>query len=157
MPARFIRVAEQDRGPIENDGVHHMALEGDTLLVAVLTHAGRLRQSEFGDGSGACRAYVDPGNTLNQLPQLRRPRPSIATVRIIRVWSGIESYLPDDLPIMGPSEKVPGLFYAFGLCGAGFQVGPAVGDVMAELIDTGRSSLSLDDYGIGHFAQQKAA
>ena len=155
MPARFIRVAEQDRQPIEIeiDGVRPLALEGDTLLVAVLTHAGRLRQSEFGDGSGACRAYVDPGNTLNQLPQLRRPRPSVAAVRIIQVWSGIESYLP----IMGPSEKVPGLFYAFGFCGADFQVGPAVGNVMAELIDTGRSSLSLDVYGIGHFAQQKAA
>ncbi|MFC1457102.1 (2Fe-2S)-binding protein [Microvirga arabica] len=55
MPARFVRVAEQDRQPIEIkiDGVRHTALEGDTLLVAVLTHAERLRQSEFGDGSRA--------------------------------------------------------------------------------------------------------
>ena len=55
MPARFVRVAEQDRRPIEIeiDGVRHTALEGDTLLVAVLTHAERLRQSEFGDGSRA--------------------------------------------------------------------------------------------------------
>jgi sarcosine oxidase subunit beta len=105
----------------------------------------------------ACRAYVDPENTLNQMPQLRRLLPGIAAVRIIRVWSGIESYLPDDLPIMGPSETEPGLFYAFGFCGAGFQVGPAVGDVMAELIDTGRTSLSVDAYRIGRFARQKAA
>ena len=27
----------------------------------------------------------------------------------IRTWSGIEGYLPDDLPIMGPSGKVSGL------------------------------------------------
>ena len=50
-----------------------------------------------------------------------------------------------------------GLFYAFGFCGAGFQVGPAAGDVMAELIDTGRTDLSLDAFRIGRFAQQKAA
>ena len=50
-----------------------------------------------------------------------------------------------------------GLFYAFGFCGTGFQVGPAVGDVMAEFIDTGRTCLSLDAFRIGHFAQQKAA
>jgi sarcosine oxidase subunit beta len=36
------------------------------------------------------------------------------------VWSGIESYLPDELPTMGSSEKIPWLFYAFGFCGAGF-------------------------------------
>ncbi len=58
MPARFVRVAEQDRRPveIEIDGVRHMALEADTLLVAVLTLAEHLRQSEFGDGyrAGFC-------------------------------------------------------------------------------------------------------
>jgi hypothetical protein len=134
MPARFIQVAEQDRRPIEIDGVRHMALKGDTLLGAVPTYAGRLRQSESGDGSGAGRAYVDPGNTLNQVPQPRRPR-----------------------PIMGSSEKGPGLFCAFGFCGAGFQVGPTVGDVMAEFIDKGHTSLSLDAYRIERFAQQKAA
>ena len=55
MPARFVRVAESNRRSveIEIDGVRHTALEGDTLLVAVLTHGERLRQSEFGDGSRA--------------------------------------------------------------------------------------------------------
>jgi len=47
---------------IEIDGTPASALEGDTLLVALLTNVGRLRQSEFGDGSrsgfclmGACQ------------------------------------------------------------------------------------------------------
>jgi len=53
--ARFVRIAEQDRPAvqIEVDGVRCDALEGDTLLVAVLTHASKLRQSEFGDGPRA--------------------------------------------------------------------------------------------------------
>lgn len=55
MSSRFVRVAEQDRRSIEIevDGVSCTALEGDTLLVAVLTHAPALRQSEFGDGARA--------------------------------------------------------------------------------------------------------
>jgi glycine/D-amino acid oxidase-like deaminating enzyme len=77
------------------------------------------------------RSYVLPANTMNQLPQLRRLVPALANVNIIRVWSGIEAYLPDDRPVMGPSSRVPGLFYAFGFCGHGFQLGPGVGDTEA--------------------------
>ena len=100
------------------------------------------------------RAYVDPRNTLNQMVQMRRVMPALSALRIIRVWSGIESYLPDDLPIMGPSARVAGLFYAFGFCGAGFQVGPGVGDVMAELIATGATSTPIEPYGIARFARR---
>ncbi len=67
------------------------------------------------------RAYIDPMNTLRQLPMLRRVVPALAGLRTIRTWSGIEGYLPDDIPVIGPSGKVSGLFYAFGFCGHGFQ------------------------------------
>lgn len=55
MSARFVRMAEQDRPPIEFeiDGDRCAALEGDTLLIAVLNHSSTLRQSEFGDGARA--------------------------------------------------------------------------------------------------------
>ena len=55
MTPRFVRIAEQDRPPVEFeiDGARCFALEGDTLMVAVLTHVAKLRQSEFGDGPRA--------------------------------------------------------------------------------------------------------
>jgi len=55
MPGRFVRIGELDRPPveIEIDGIRCAAKAGDTLLVAVLTHAAKLRESEFGDGSRA--------------------------------------------------------------------------------------------------------
>lgn len=98
------------------------------------------------------RAYVRPQNTLSQLRQIQRLAPALARLNIIRVWSGIEGYLPDDMPVMGASERVRGLYYAFGFCGAGFQIGPGVGDVMAELIDTGATSTPIEAYRIGRFA-----
>lgn len=97
------------------------------------------------------RAYTVPASTLSQMAEIRRLIPAFARLNIIRTWSGIEGYMPDDRPIMGPSGKVSGLFYAFGFCGAGFQLGPGVGDVMAELIDTGSTTTPIDAFGMARF------
>lgn len=98
------------------------------------------------------RAYVDPANTLRQLPHLRRVVPALAQLRTIRTWSGIEGYMADGIPVIGPSARVPGLFYAFGFCGHGFQLGPGVGDVMAELIDTGATTTPIEPFHVARFA-----
>ena len=102
------------------------------------------------------RAFVDPLNTVRQLPQLRRVIPALAAVSVIRTWSGVEGYLPDDIPIIGPSSKTAGLYYAFGFCGHGFQLGPGVGDTMAELIATGSTTTPIDAFHIGRFAAERA-
>lgn len=97
------------------------------------------------------RAYVQPENTLSQFTQISRIVPALNRLNIIRVWSGVESYLPDDIPIMGPSGKVSGLYYAFGFCGHGFQLGPGVGDVMAELIATGKTETPIEPFAMSRF------
>jgi predicted molibdopterin-dependent oxidoreductase YjgC len=64
MSGQFQRLADQDRRPVDLtiDGAAIQALEGDTLLTAILLHRGYLRPSEFGDGlrggfclMGACQ------------------------------------------------------------------------------------------------------
>ncbi|WP_042956164.1 NAD(P)/FAD-dependent oxidoreductase, partial [Pseudomonas syringae] len=97
------------------------------------------------------RAYVEPRSIVNQVQQMRRLLPGVGNLNIIRVWSGIEGYTPDSLPVMGRSGKVDGLFYAFAFCGHGFQLGPGVGDVMAELISTGTTSTSISPFDIRRF------
>ena len=51
----FHRVGEHHRPRVGLviDGEPASALEGDTLLVALLTHGARVRESEFGDGGRA--------------------------------------------------------------------------------------------------------
>ena len=66
---RLQRLAEADRATVSFllDGAPAAALEGDTLLTAILTQDGYLRASEFGDGlragfclMGACQdCWVD--------------------------------------------------------------------------------------------------
>jgi D-hydroxyproline dehydrogenase subunit gamma len=55
---RFVRLSELDRRQIRVwiDGRPARALEGDTLLVALLSNTSHLRHSEFSDGvrSGFC-------------------------------------------------------------------------------------------------------
>ena len=102
------------------------------------------------------RAYVNPRRTLIKLAQAPRIVPALKHLNIIRVWSGIEGYMEDSQPAMGPSARVPGLYYAFGFSGEGFQLGPGVGEVMAELIHTGATSTPIEHYHIGRFAKVAA-
>ena len=101
------------------------------------------------------RAKYDPASLLPQLAQLTRLVPALRHLRIIRTWSGVEGYMSDDLPVMGASSGVSGLYYAFGFCGHGFQLGPGVGDVMAELIDTGKTETPIHDFDIRRFAARE--
>lgn len=103
------------------------------------------------------RAYALPQNLLRQLEQLRRLAPALARLRVLRVWSGVEGYISDDIPVMGPSACVTGLYYAFGFCGHGFQLGPGVGDVMAELISTGATTTPIEPFHIRRFSRAPAA
>lgn len=127
-------------------------------------HGAYLRQVERGNivfGGAAERVTVDlePGHACAdpmRLPvQLRavvRLLPAIANVAVIRTWSGCEGYVRDMLPVIGRSATTPGLFHAFGFSGHGFQLGPGVGDAIAELITTGRSETPLDDFTIDRFS-----
>ena len=71
--SQFVRLKEQSRPrvTITVDGTTVEALEGDTLLTALLTTGRRVRESEFGDGAragfcviGACQdcwVWLDGG------------------------------------------------------------------------------------------------
>src|SRR5690606_5948639 len=63
--------------------------------------------------------------------------PALACAQVIRCWSGIEGYFPDKNPVIGFSPNTPGVLHAFGFSGGGFQIAPAVGEVLADMV-TGR-------------------
>jgi len=77
--------------------------------------------------------------------------PVLKHAHFIRTWSGTEGYLPDRQPVLGKSRTTPGLLHGFGFAGAGFQIGPAAGEVLADLARDGRSSTPTDAFAIGRF------
>lgn len=78
--------------------------------------------------------------------------PALRHAQAIRFWSGTEGAFPDRNPVIGESGTTPGLFHAFGFSGAGFQIAPGVGQVLAELIQTGKSATSLEAFSITRFS-----
>ena len=112
----------------------------------------------FGGGRGAgdwaeWRSRAKTEATLRVLPKLRDIVPSLVSAQIIRTWSGIDGETPDALPVIGFSATTSGLLHAFGFSGAGFQLGPVVGEVLAELAVQGQTSTALDAFKIDRFAR----
>ena len=62
--------------------------------------------------------------------------------------------MPDDIPVIGPSSTEPGVFHAFGFSAHGFQLGPVVGGIVADLVAEGRSAHPIAPFSITRFAAQ---
>ncbi|MBV8621692.1 MAG: FAD-binding oxidoreductase [Curvibacter sp.] len=104
-----------------------------------------------GLGLDADRARSSSQALVQLLQQAVALLPGLASAHVIRTWSGTEGYLPDRQPVLGPSHRQPGLLHGFGFAGAGFQIGPAAGEVLAELACQGRSSTPIEAFDIGRF------
>ena len=57
----------------------------------------------------------------------------------------------DDIPVIGPSARHAGLYHHSGFRCHGFQLGPIVGAVIAELATTGRTNLPIAPFRIDRF------
>jgi sarcosine oxidase subunit beta len=91
------------------------------------------------------RKLVISARTVAELFPVMRSAP------IVRTWSGIESRLPDGIPVIGPSGTEPEAFHAFGFSHHGFQLGPVVGRILSELVLDGGTNLPLGPFRIGRF------
>ena len=82
--------------------------------------------------------------------------PQLKDVPVVRAWAGLEGRMPDEIPVIGPSGTAPGVFHAFGFTGHGFQLGPIVGRVLADLITEGRTGLPIEPFRIERFSPAAA-
>jgi sarcosine oxidase subunit beta len=103
------------------------------------------------------RAPVSPHKIAVNMGRLVEVVPALAACQIIRVWSGIEGYIPDMLPVLGPSQTTGGLIHAFGFCGHGFQLAPGVGQTVSELVIDGATPIPLEPFSIARFASGTVA
>lgn len=100
MSGRFLRLAEADRPSlgIFVDGEEVQALQGDTLMVAILGTTRYLRHSEFGDGKragfclmGACQdcwVWIEDGTQLRACSTTVKEGMRISTKQPEATWSG---------------------------------------------------------------------
>lgn len=79
--------------------------------------------------------------------------PILEKAEINRGWAGSYEISPDNHAILGEVPGVKGLFLANGFSGHGFQHSPAVGQVMAELILEGKTSIDIRPLSIERFSK----
>jgi sarcosine oxidase subunit beta len=92
--------------------------------------------------------------TEELLPKAVEIFPSLAEAGVRSSWAGLYEMTPDRHPVVGRTP-VEGLFVAAGFSGHGFQHGPIVGKLLAELMVDGEartvdiSALSLERFARG--------
>ena len=120
------------------------------------------KQSENGTviigGGHRGTAYPDENRTVIDFDGLaisakttRHLFPIMKDASIVRCWAGMEGFTPDGIPFIGPSKTTENAYHAFGYCGHGFQLGPIVGSVIADLVTQGNSNLPIEPFRIDRF------
>ncbi len=71
--------------------------------------------------------------------------PELATFSFQAAWAGLRPTAPDRLPLLGPCGP-QGLIVATGHYRKGLLLAPITGELIAELIATGKTSLPLDPF-----------
>lgn len=109
---------------------------------------------------GGAKGFADRANNRTRLDYAKLAAacrttgeffPIMRKASINRMWSGLEAYMPDNLPVIGPAVNAQSAFHAFGFSAHGFQMGPVVGQVLADLVTGGQSRFNLSPFRIDRF------
>jgi sarcosine oxidase subunit beta len=82
--------------------------------------------------------------------------PALKHVPVIRSFGGLRPYTPDGLPILGKVAELEGFIMAAGHEGDGIALSAITGELIADLIATGRTQLPLDAFRLERFRQGAA-
>ena len=81
--------------------------------------------------------------------------PCMREAQLVRAWAGIEGRMPDDIPVIGPSSTHENAWHAFGFSAHGFQLGPIVGSIVADLMKNGSTGFPIEPFSISRFSRQR--
>jgi sarcosine oxidase subunit beta len=123
---------DAERHPTVLDFIHGFYLRSET---GRLTLAGSLEASEAEhkvDPDDYAES-VDMAFNADMADRTERRMPVMAEARVGKGWAGIYDVSPDWHPIIGHMPGLEGFICAFGWSGSGFKMGPAVGEMLADL------------------------
>lgn len=93
---------------------------------------------------------------LNRMPKSAQTVidlfPHLRDVSIARAWTGIEGFMPDEIPVISMSASADNLVHAFGFSAHGFELSPITGCIVAELVTQGTSSLPISAFRVDRFS-----
>ena len=68
--------------------------------------------------------------------------------RIAHRWAGLRSFVRDKTPVAGYDSAAEGFFWLAGQGGYGVQTSPAMGRIVAHLVETGEVPPDVRDLGV---------
>jgi glycine/D-amino acid oxidase-like deaminating enzyme len=79
---------------------------------------------------------VAPSRKMNDaaLQAIAAAYPIFREARIVQEWAGLIDVTPDAIPVISTIDSMPGLVIATGFSGHGFGIGPAAGQLAADLM-----------------------
>ncbi|SFC39087.1 Glycine/D-amino acid oxidase [Polaromonas sp. OV174] len=81
---------------------------------------------------------LDPGPNTSSvhaaLRQLQQAFPAFKGAQVAQAWGGMMDVTPDALPVISAVDAIPGFFIGTGFSGHGFGIGPAAGELLAQLV-----------------------
>lgn len=80
----------------------------------------------------------------------KRMYPDINASEVTR-WMGHRPCLPDSVPVIGPSPRAPGVFYAFGHGHVGMCGAPGTGRTIAELVAGEKPQVDITPFRADRF------
>ena len=103
---------------------------------------------------------LDTGRTLLDVTRLAYSAetalslfPILGQAKLVHGWAGLEGRLPDEIPVIGLSKAAPGLVHAFGFCGHGFELGPVMGGIVAQLAVDGATNWPIAPFAPDRFGK----
>ncbi|HTQ70451.1 MAG TPA: FAD-binding oxidoreductase, partial [Acidocella sp.] len=95
-----------------------------------------------------------PNMALNKtaLAGMRKLYPAFRDVKVKQHWAGYIDVAPDLIPYIGTTENLPGLVIATGFSGHGFGIGPAAGQLAAEIALGHAPSVDSTAFRVNRFA-----
>lgn len=80
------------------------------------------------------------------LASAKHLHPGLRDVRSAERWAGMIDVTPDEIPVLGEVDIIPGLLIATGFSGHGFGFGPAAGHAMAMLAQSRTPLFDLHEF-----------
>jgi sarcosine oxidase, subunit beta len=134
---------------------HHYRPDGSDILVAVETNSFQRPEALITDID---KFSEDVDEAMNELFLHEMPKliPCMKRGSYRGGYSGMYDVCPDESPILGPASQVEGFFICCGWAGVGFGQSTAVGEVMADIVNEGKSKLvDWTVFRLSRFAEGK--
>lgn len=97
--------------------------------------------------SDPCDAQPDELDVALALDRVREA--TGLPLRSVRsAWAGLRTFAPDRAPVLGEEPTAPGFWWCAGQGGAGIKTSPAMGQLLARLVDDLPLSAEASDLGL---------